>query len=110
MEYTNLNRSSLLEKYPTLKDFSSNYELPANAMSDMIARLTEKKVEYKEKEFKTSEHAIRLRTKALIARNLYDGEAFYFFINDLNPALKKAVQVLQDGTFEKMKLAYSDFK
>jgi hypothetical protein len=32
------------------------------------------------------------------------------FINELNPALKKAIQVLQDGTFEKMKLAYSDFK
>jgi carboxyl-terminal processing protease len=110
MEYTNVNRASLIEKYPTVKEFSAKYELPANAMSDMIARLTEKKVEYNEAEFKTSEHAIRLRTKALIARNLYDGEAFYVFINDLNPALKKAIQVLQDGSFEKMKLAYSDFK
>jgi carboxyl-terminal processing protease len=110
MEYTNLNRASLLEKYPTIKDFTAKYQLPATAMSDMIARLKEKKVEYNEKEFKTSEHAIELRTKALIARNLYDGEAFYVLINDLNPALKKAIQVLQDGSFEKMKLAYSDFK
>jgi carboxyl-terminal processing protease len=110
MEYTNVNRASLLEKYPTIKEFSAHYQLPANAMSDMVARMTEKKVEYNEKEFKISEHAIKLRTKALIARNLYDGEAFYVFINELNPALKKAIQVLQDGTFEKMKLAYSDFK
>jgi len=110
MEYTNVNRSALLEKYPTIKDFSAHYELPTNATSDMVARMTEKKVEYNEKEFKISEHAIKLRTKALIARNLYDGEAFYVFINELNPALKKAIQVLQDGTFEKMKLAYSDFK
>lgn len=110
MEYTNVNRTRLLEQFPTLKDFSEKYQLPENAMPDMIARLAEKKVEYNEKQFKTSEHAIRLRTKALIARNLYDGEAFYYFINDLNPALKKAVQVLQDGTFENMKLAYSDFK
>jgi len=110
MEYTNVNRVRLLEQYPTLKDFSEKYQLPENAMPEMIARLTEKKVEYNEKQFKTSEHAIGLRTKALIARNLYDGEAFYYFINELNPALKKAVQVLQDGTFENMKLAYSDFK
>lgn len=110
MEYTNTNRNSLLEKYPTIKDFTAKYQLPSNAMSDMIARLTEKKVVYNEQEFKTSEHAIQLRTKALIARNLYDGEAFYVLINDLNPALKKAIQVLQDGSFEKMKLAYSDFK
>jgi carboxyl-terminal processing protease len=110
MEYTNVNRVSLLEKYPTINDFTSRYELPENALPDMINRLTEKKVEYNEKEFKTSEHAIRTRTKALIARNLYDGEAFYVLINELNPALKKATQVLQDGTFENMKLAYSDFK
>jgi carboxyl-terminal processing protease len=110
MEYTNVNRVSLLEKYPTINDFTSRYELPENALPDMINRLTEKKVEYNEKEFKTSEHAIRTRTKALIARNLYDGEAFYVLINELNPALKKSTEVLQDGTFENMKLAYSDFK
>jgi carboxyl-terminal processing protease len=79
-------------------------------MTEMITRMNDKKVEYNEQEFKTSEHAIQLRTKALIARNLYDSEAFYVLINDLNPALKKAIQVLQDGSFEKMKLAYSDFK
>ncbi|MFM7233795.1 MAG: S41 family peptidase [Flavobacteriales bacterium] len=110
MEYTNVNRARLIQQYPTLKDFSEKYQLPDTALPEMIARLTEKKVEYNEKQFKTSEHAIGLRTKALIARNLYDGEAFYYFINELNPALKKAVQVLQDGTFENMKLAYSDFK
>jgi len=110
MEYTNVNRAALLEKYPTITDFTSRYELPENALSDMINRLTEKKVEYNEKEFKTSEHAIKIRTKALIARNLYDGEAFYVLINELNPAMKKATEVLQDGTFENMKLAYSDFK
>ncbi len=110
MEYTNVSRATLLKKYPTIKDFTSSYELPETAMSEMIARLNDKKVAFNEAEFETSEHAIKIRTKALIARNLYDGEAFYVFINELNPALKKAVQVLQDGSFEKMKLAYSDFK
>jgi carboxyl-terminal processing protease len=76
----------------------------------MIEMLAKKDVPFNEKDFKTSEHAIILRTKALIARNLYENEAFYVLINDLNPALKKALVVLQDGTFEKMKLAYSDFK
>ena len=110
MNYTNAQRAALLEKYPDIKAFTAKYELPDNAMKEMIEMLTKKDVPYNEAQFKTSEHAISLRTKALIARNLYDNEAFYVIINDLNPALKKAVQVLQDGTFEKMKLAYSDFK
>jgi len=76
----------------------------------MIAMLEKKEVPFNEKDFKTSEHAIRLRTKALVARNLYDNEAFYEVINELNPALKKALEILKDGSFEKMKLAYNDFK
>ena len=110
MNYTNAQRAALLEKYPDIKTFTAKYELPDNAMTEMIDMLTKKEVAFNEAQYKTSEHAMRLRTKALIARNLYDNEAFYVIINDLNPALKKAVQVLQDGTFEKMKLAYSDFK
>ncbi len=110
MSYVNSNRTDLLVKYPDIKAFTANYQLPAKAIGEMTEMLSKKDVPFNEKEFKTSEHAIILRTKALIARNLYENEAFYVVINDLNPALKKALSVLQDGTFEKMKLAYSDFK
>jgi carboxyl-terminal processing protease len=110
MTYVNANRTDLLAKYPDVKSFAKAYDLPANSVQEMIEMLAKKDVPFNEKDFKTSEHAIILRTKALIARNLYENEAFYVLINDLNPALKKALVVLQDGTFEKMKLAYSDFK
>ena len=110
MTYVNTNREKILKDYPDLKSFVAKYQLPENGVKDMIEMMEKKEVPFNEKEFKVSEHAIILRTKALIARNLYDNEAFYVLINDLNPALKKALKVLQDGTFEKMKLAYSDFK
>jgi carboxyl-terminal processing protease len=110
MNYTNAQRASLLEKYPDIKSFVANYNLPENALPEMIDMLAKKDVPFNESQFKVSEHAICVRTKALVARNLYDNEAFYVLINELNPALKKAVKVLQDGSFEKMKLAYSDFK
>jgi carboxyl-terminal processing protease len=110
MTYVNANRTDLLAKYPDVKSFAKAYDLPANSVQEMIEMLAKKDVPFNEKDFKNSEHAIILRTKALIARNLYENEAFYVLINDLNPALKKALVVLQDGTFEKMKLAYSDFK
>jgi carboxyl-terminal processing protease len=110
MTYVNANRTDLLAKYPDVKSFAKAYDLPTNSVQEMIEMLAKKDVPFNEKDFKTSEHAIILRTKALIARNLYENEAFYVLINDLNPALKKALVVLQDGTFEKMKLAYSDFK
>jgi carboxyl-terminal processing protease len=79
-------------------------------MKEITTKAEELKVPYDEVGYKTSEHAIKTRIKALVARNLYDGEAFFVVINELNPALKKAVEVLNDGTFDKAKLAHKDFK
>lgn len=110
LTHVNANRENLLSEYPDVKTFASRFVLSETAMREMIDMLAKKEVPFNEKEYRISEHAIRLRTKALIARNLYDNEAFYIMINDLNPALIKAVEVLQNGTFEKMKLAYHDFK
>ncbi len=110
LTYVNSNRNQLLMDYPNIKTFIANYEVPESGIQEMIQMLEKKEVKFNEKEYKTSEHAIKLRTKALVARNLYDNEAFYEIINDLNPALKKALELLKDGSFEKMKLAYSDFK
>jgi carboxyl-terminal processing protease len=56
------------------------------------------------KGYENSKHAILVRTKALLARNLYDNEAFYYLINDLNPAAKKAVDILTDGTYDQINL------
>jgi len=110
LTYVNTKRSDLLSQYPDIKTFMKKYDVPESGIKEMIAMLEKKEVPFNEKDFKTSEHAIRLRTKALVARNLYDNEAFYEVINELNPALKKALEILKDGSFEKMKLAYNDFK
>ena len=110
LTYVNSNRAKLLAEYPNISSFVAGYNVPESGIKEMIKMLEAKEVKFNEAEFKTSEHAIKLRTKALVGRNLYDNEAFYEIINDLNPALKKALEVLQNGTFEKMKLAYNDFK
>jgi carboxyl-terminal processing protease len=110
LTYVNAKRNELLATYPDINSFESKYDVPESGIQEMIQMLEKKEVPFNETDYKTSEHAIKLRTKALIARNLYDNEAFYMVINDLNPALKKALEILKDGTFEKMKLAYSDFK
>jgi carboxyl-terminal processing protease len=108
LTYVDRNRAELIKNYPTIDKFMSGYQVPESGIHDMIHLLEEKEVPFNEEEFKRSERAIKLRTKALIARNLYDNEAFYVAINDLNPALKKAVEVLQDGTFDSMNLAHSN--
>jgi len=104
--YTDKNRDQLLAKYPTVDKFVTEFNFSEQEIKDMIAMAEKEEIPFNEEQYKISERAIKIRTKALIARDLYNGAAFYKVINDLNPALKKAVESLKDGTFDKMNLHY----
>jgi hypothetical protein len=45
-----------------------------------------------------------MQLKALIARNLWDLEAYFVVINDLNQPLQKAISAIKGDTFERMNL------
>lgn len=104
LTYVNRQREALLAQYPTVSDFVSKYNIPAEEEQKVIDMAIAKEVPFDEKGYKTSRHAIMVRSKALVARDLYENEAFYEVINDLNPALKKAVEVLQNGEYDQMPL------
>jgi carboxyl-terminal processing protease len=52
-----------------------------------------------------AENLLETRIKALIARNLFDSEAFYEVINPILPAYQKALEVMKDDTFIRLNLA-----
>jgi carboxyl-terminal processing protease len=104
LTYVNRQREALLAQYPTVSDFVLKYNIPAEEEQKVIDMAIAKEVPFDEKGYKTSRHAIMVRSKALVARDLYENEAFYEVINDLNPALKKAVEVLQNGEYDQMPL------
>jgi carboxyl-terminal processing protease len=100
LTYANANREKILAQYPTVNDFVSKYNIPAEEEQKVIDMAVAKEVKFDEKGYNNSRHAIMVRSKALLARDLYENEAFYEVINDLNPALKKAVQILQNGEYD----------
>lgn len=108
LTFTDANRESLLKLYPDAKAFIDNFTFSDADIKSMIEKGEAEDVKYDEQQFRTSENSLRIRTKALVARNLYGNEAFYQVINHLNPALKKALDCINDGTFDKMNLSYED--
>ncbi|MEN9640591.1 MAG: hypothetical protein RLZZ262_2460 [Bacteroidota bacterium] len=110
LSYVNSNREMLLAQYPNIDSFMKGYTVPESGIKEMIKMLEDKKVPYNHEEFKRSENSIIIRTKALIARNLYDNESFFIIINALNPAMLRAIEILKDGSFEKANLAHKEFK
>ena len=45
----------------------------------------------------------------MMGRNLLDQSTFYRVISGLNESLERAIEILQDGTFEKANLAHDTF-
>lgn len=109
LEYVNTNRDDLSKAYASSDDFVENYSISEEMNKDLIHYAEREGVEFVEEDWNTSKHAIDIRLKALIGRNLFDYTTFYRIINELSPSYRKAIQVLEDGTFEQAKLAHKDF-
>jgi len=59
----------------------------------------------KEEGIKTSGAHLKNRIKAYIARTFWQTEAFFRVINQASPEVQKAIKVINDKTFEEMKIA-----
>ncbi|MCB0761881.1 MAG: peptidase S41, partial [Flavobacteriales bacterium] len=109
LTYVDQHRDELHGQYQDVNAFKANFSVEP-IMADFLKFAEDEGIAMDEEGYNTSEFAIKTRLKALVARNLWDYSAFFNVVNVLNPPFVKAVEVLQDGTFEKMDLAHSQFK
>ncbi|MBL0031915.1 MAG: S41 family peptidase [Bacteroidetes bacterium] len=105
LTYTDNHRAELLKKYPNIEAFKSTFVLDDKLFGEFLAAGDKAGVKKDDAGLKTSEAALRIQLKALLARNLWDTNAYFEVINDLNNALKKAIDAINGNTFEKMKIA-----
>lgn len=103
--YIDKQRKALKTKYPNFQKFKTDFKVDTKLLEEFTAFATSEKVEFNQKDFETSKYIIELRLKATIAQNLWDYPMFYEIINELNTAYKKAIEIMYDGTYQKMKLA-----
>ncbi len=109
LTHVDANRKALKSKYKSVDEFIPGFEVDEALMNEFLAFADSEGVPMDEEGFNVSKFAIETRIKALIARNMWDYSAFFQVVNVLNPAYMKAIEVLNDGTFEKMDLAHSQF-
>ncbi len=96
LTWVNDNRKSLQEKYPTFKKFKKDFNV--DKLTKSLFKYAEKEgLEFNKEQYEEAESTIKIRLKANIAQNLYDYRRFYEIINDLNPALQKALDMLEQG-------------
>ena len=104
LNYVDANRAMLLGKYKDVYQFKNDFKITKDFLEDFIAYAEKKNIKRDNVGIKTSEKLITTQLKALIARDLWDTNAYYVIINDINVFMVKALQCLEDDTFKKMKI------
>ena len=109
LTYVDSRRAELESAYPTEDVFLEKFEVTGQMLEDFQAFATDEGVEFDEEDWSKSGDAIALRLKAMMGRNLLEQSTFYRVISGLNESLERAIEILQDGTFEKANLAHDTF-
>ncbi|MFN5346408.1 MAG: S41 family peptidase [Bacteroidota bacterium] len=104
LNYVDANRAMLLSKYKDVYQFKNDFKITKDFLEDFIAYAEKKNIKRDNAGIKTSEKLITTQLKALIARDLWDTNAYYVIINDINVFMVKALECLKDDTFKKMKV------
>ncbi|MBT3302073.1 MAG: S41 family peptidase [Bacteroidetes bacterium] len=103
LQYVDNNRPLLLNKYPDFKAFNT-YFSANSVLKEFNVHAKKTGVEYREDEFNKSKDIILNQIKALIARQLYEAEAYYKVFNQMNNKYQKAVEVLQSDKFDELEI------
>lgn len=108
LDYLDKYRLDLKDKYPDFASFSQHFDAEGEIFNALLAEVEKAGIERKEteEERQKSDYVLKQNLKASFARHLFSVSAYYQVINELNEAYNKALEVLQDDTFKKMKLSY----
>ena len=105
LTFVDNHRKELSSDYANIKLFKEKFEVTASIMDDFIKHGEKKGVDFNKEQFKRSEKMLRIQIKALIARNVWNADAYSQIFNDINPIFLKAVEVMNDDTFKNNKIA-----
>lgn len=105
LTFTDNNRAQLRNDYPDIETFRKKFNVDDDMFEKFIAAGEKAGVKRDTLGLKYSGDQMRLQVKALIARNLWDTDAYFRVINRINAALNKAIEAIETNTFEKLKIA-----
>lgn len=88
-------------KWPsTLQDFMS-FQVPDNVVEELVSYAEKEGTLRNNVELAKSKTELQLHLKARLGKILFGDEAFYRIINDDDPSVEKAVQILKNGQWVK---------
>ena len=95
LRYVDQHRKILQGQYKDFADFRSRFDIPQQVIDNIFAEGEKQKVRPKdEAERQQTLPYLRLQLKALIARDLWGMDEYFAIINEMNDAVKRALELL----------------
>jgi carboxyl-terminal processing protease len=95
IDFSNAKRDEIKKSYKTTEKFVKGFEVDEAMMTDFLALAEKEQVEFDEALYQRSEDFIRMQIKALIARNLWDMEAYYQVVSEQDETILQALEILE---------------
>ncbi len=105
LTYLDKHRDELEKSYPDIKTFKQKFN-PEDYLNEFLGYAEKQKIEFDKKDFERSKPLILTMIKADFARNLFGTGAYYQIYNEINPTYQKALEVINDDTFDKLQIDY----
>lgn len=94
LNYADKHRHELTNKYRNFDNYLKQFTVPQELSEQLIADGKESGVEFNEKEYAKSKRLINTQLKALVARDIWSTNEYYSVINQSDPVVQKALQLL----------------
>jgi carboxyl-terminal processing protease len=87
------------EKFENMsfEEYYNNFEVSEGMLQELIKIGERNNVEFNEKEYKKSKEYLKILVKAHMSRNIYDDNAFYKTINDINEVYQQALKLFDEA-------------
>lgn len=96
LKYIDNNRKQLKKQFATFGDFNARYEVPQSFVDDVLQMAAKDNIKPKDdKELQATLPQLRRQLKALVARDLWDMSEYFQVINETNPIVEKAVELMK---------------
>lgn len=97
LKYVDKHRKELKKKYATFKEFHKEFEVPQDLVDLVMSEGEKKNVKPKDdEELQATLPELKQQMKALLARDLWDMSEYFSIIYEDDPAVLKALELLQD--------------
>jgi carboxyl-terminal processing protease len=102
-DYVTKHKPKLLTSYPNEDFFVKSFQVDKATLNELLERGTKEEIPKEDTSFQKSEKLFQVVLKANIARYLYNSQAFYKVIMDIDPMIKKAMFLVNEN-FSKYKV------